>query len=151
MMISRFIAAACVFSARSLAPPTVTASMARLPTFHFQVPGALGTYPMSINNSMTVTGYYYVSPTETRGFLRDADGTITTFDVDVAGVVWTEPESINARGNITGFYELAATPPQPPYDFTGINRKAFSGTPTGASSNSPPPKSSYAPDGRIPS
>jgi len=47
----------------------------------FSVPGALGTYPMSINASMTVTGYYYVSPTVARGFLRDADGTITTFNV----------------------------------------------------------------------
>jgi hypothetical protein len=76
----------------------------------FSVPGALGTYPMSINASMTVTGYYYVTPTATRGFLRDADGTITTFDV--AGGVWTEPEGINAAGNITGFYELVAGVPQ---------------------------------------
>jgi hypothetical protein len=29
----------------------------------FLLPGALGTYPMSINASMTVTGYYYVTPT----------------------------------------------------------------------------------------
>ena len=111
----------------------------------FQVPGALGTYPMSINNSMTVTGYYYVTPTQTRGFVRDADGTITTFDVDVAGVVWIEPESINARGDITGFYELAATPPQPPYDFRGNQPQGFSGTPMGASSNSTLPKSLVPP------
>jgi hypothetical protein len=65
---------------------------------------------MSINASMAVTGYYYVSPSVTRGFLRDADGTITTFDV--AGGVWTEPESINAGGNITGFYELVRGVPQ---------------------------------------
>jgi hypothetical protein len=84
-------------------------------------PGALGTYPMSINASMEVTGYYNVSPTAARGFLREADGTFTTFDV--AGAVWTEPEGINTAGNITGFYELVA----------GI-REAFSGMPTGASS-----------------
>ena len=76
----------------------------------FQVPGALGTYPMSINDSMAVTGYYYVSSTVTRGFLRDADGAITTFDV--SGGVWTEPESINAAGDITGFYEAVAGVPQ---------------------------------------
>jgi hypothetical protein len=69
----------------------------------FSVPGALGTYPMSINASMTVTGYYFVTPNVARGFLRDADGTITTFNV--AGGVWTEPEGINAAGNITGFYQ----------------------------------------------
>lgn len=76
----------------------------------FSVPGSLGTYPMSINSSMTVTGYYYVSPTVSHGFLREADGTITTFDV--VGAVWTEPEGINAAGNITGFYELTAGIPQ---------------------------------------
>jgi hypothetical protein len=47
----------------------------------FQVPGALGTYPMAINNSMTVTGYYYVSATVTVGFLRDPTGAITTFSI----------------------------------------------------------------------
>ena len=29
----------------------------------FSVPGALGTYPMGINASMDVTGYYDASPT----------------------------------------------------------------------------------------
>jgi hypothetical protein len=76
----------------------------------FSVPGALGTYPMGINASMTVTGYYNVSATGARGFLREADGTFTTFDV--AGGIWTEPEDINAAGNITGFYELVAGTPR---------------------------------------
>jgi hypothetical protein len=66
----------------------------------FQVAGALGTYPMSINNSMAITGYYFVSSTATRGFLRDADGAMVTFSVEDG--VWTEPESINAAGDITG-------------------------------------------------
>jgi uncharacterized membrane protein len=76
----------------------------------FEVPGALGTYPMSINNSMAVTGYYYASSTITRGFLREADGTIATFDV--LGGLWTEPESINATGDIAGFYEVVSGVPQ---------------------------------------
>jgi hypothetical protein len=76
----------------------------------FSVPGGLGTYPMSINASMTVTGYYNVSATVARGFLREADGTITTFNVP--GAIWTEPEGINASGNITGFYELVAGTPR---------------------------------------
>jgi hypothetical protein len=75
----------------------------------FEVPGALGTYPMSVNNSMAVTGYYYASATVARGFVREADGAITTFDV--SGGVWTEPESINAAGDITGFYELVSGVP----------------------------------------
>jgi hypothetical protein len=76
----------------------------------FSVPGAVGTYTMAINASLEVTGYYNVSPTVARGFLREADGTITTFDV--AGAVWTEPESINAAGDTTGFYQLPAGVPQ---------------------------------------
>lgn len=43
---------------------------------------------MSIDDSTAVTGYFYVSSTVTRGFLREADGTITTFDV--LGGLWTE-------------------------------------------------------------
>jgi hypothetical protein len=70
----------------------------------FSVPGALGTYPMSINASITVVGYYYVTPTATRGFLRGADGTITTFNIPKA--VLTIPESINSVGDVTGFYTL---------------------------------------------
>jgi hypothetical protein len=33
---------------------------------------------MSINASMAVIGYYHVSSTETRGFVRNQDGDITT-------------------------------------------------------------------------
>jgi hypothetical protein len=76
----------------------------------FQVPGALGTYPMSINNSMTVTGYYTTSYTTAAGFFRDAEGAITTFSV--RGSLWTEPESINAAGDITGLYEMVSGVPQ---------------------------------------
>jgi hypothetical protein len=76
----------------------------------FDVPGALGTYPMSVNNSMAVTGYYYVSSAATAGFLREPDGAITTFSVPDS--VWTEPESINAVGDVTGFYEVVAGIPQ---------------------------------------
>src|SRR5580698_3241896 len=74
----------------------------------FSVPGSDGTYPMSINASMTVTGYYYVAdvtPAFVRGFVRDADGAITTFDMGGPfglgdGTVWTIPESINAAGDV---------------------------------------------------
>jgi hypothetical protein len=104
MMIPRFM----VFALCMLGPLTCVAHgddiNGEATYISFSVPGGLGTYPMSINNSMVVTGYYYASPTMTRGFLRDADGAITTFDV--LGGVWTEPEGINAAGDVTGFYEL---------------------------------------------
>ena len=89
----------CVLSSLiSAAQEPVISSEASYLTF--QVPGSLGTYPMGINNSMAVTGYYYVTPMVTRGFLRNPDGTITTFDVP--GGVSTEPVSINAAGDVTG-------------------------------------------------
>jgi hypothetical protein len=75
----------------------------------FQVPGSLGTYPMSVNDSRAVTGYYYVSATVTHGFVRHPDGHIGTFHVP--GAIWTEPEGINASGEITGFYEVVAGVP----------------------------------------
>jgi len=61
----------------------------------FSVPGALGTYPTAINASMEVTGYYNIAPEETRGFLREADGSISTFNV--AGATSTQPQGINAQ------------------------------------------------------
>ena len=75
----------------------------------FKVPAALDTYPMAVNSSMTVTGYYLVTNNEAHRFIRTADGTIDTFRV--AGAVWTQPESINAAGDITGFYESTTEAP----------------------------------------
>ena len=103
----------------------------------FSVPGSDGTYPMSINSSMTVTGYYYVAhitPTVVRGFVRDADGAITTFDV----------------GGLDRPYRKASMPPEispgssSPLRWVRratrgrveINRKAFSGMPTATRSSS---------------
>jgi hypothetical protein len=111
----------------------------------FSVPGALGTYPMSINASMTVTGYYYVAhvtPTYLRGFVRAADGAITTFDVGVPfgieeGTVWTVPESINAAGDITGFYQYPRWVRRATRGVKLHRWKAFSGMPTATRSTSP--------------
>jgi hypothetical protein len=75
-----------------------------------EVAGALGTFPMSVNNSMAVAGYYFATSTVAYGFVQDGGGVLTTFKV--AGSVWTEPESINAGGDITGFYETVAGAPQ---------------------------------------
>jgi hypothetical protein len=103
-MIPRFMAAVlCV-----LGPLTCVAYGGNIngeATFvSFSVPGTVGTYPMSINASMTVTGYYYVTPSVARGFLREADATIITFNIP--GAVLTIPEGINAHGDVTGFYTL---------------------------------------------
>src|ERR1700733_9247545 len=85
----------------------------------FQVPGSMGTYPMSVNNSMDVTGYYYASSTLVRGFVRQADGTFSTFEV--AGSTYTEPEGINDAGEITGYY-LAPNGNAPQLEIQGFLR-----------------------------
>jgi hypothetical protein len=72
----------------------------------FSVPGAQGTFPLGINASGTVTGYYSSSATQVRGFVRTADGTITR--IDVMGGALTVPESINSQGDIAGYYYLVA-------------------------------------------
>jgi len=107
MTISRLLAAAlCVISPFSCF--AYGANINGEATYvSFSVPGAIqGTFPMSINASMTVTGYFIASSIQTSGFLRDADGTITTFTIPGASL--TVPESINAAGDVTGFYQLPA-------------------------------------------
>ncbi len=76
----------------------------------FQVPGSRATYPLSINEAATVTGYYLNKSGVSSGFVRYEDGQIVTFDVP--GSVATIPLSINTAGNITGYYTLLTNIPQ---------------------------------------
>jgi hypothetical protein len=90
----------------------------RHPLVSFQVPGSRATYPMSINDAQTITGFYFSKSGATSGFVRDEDGHITTFDVP--GGVATIPVSINAAGDVTGYYEVPVTAdilPQAPQGF----------------------------------
>jgi hypothetical protein len=73
----------------------------------FEVPGSKATYPLSINEARTVTGYYIDKAGVTRGFVRHEDGHITTFSIP--GSVSTTPLGINTAGEITGYYGVAAT------------------------------------------
>jgi hypothetical protein len=100
----------------------------------FGVPDSVGTYPMGINSSMTVTGYYLMTNREANGFIRTADGTIATFSI--AGAVWTRPVSINTAGDITGSYGLTSGQPR------GFLRYADGRTITFY----PPPQSGDAPE-----
>lgn len=73
----------------------------------FSVPDSSATYPMSINDDLTITGYYVDSTGKTHGFVRCFDGRITVFDVP--GSVETKPVSINETGQITGYYIFPTT------------------------------------------
>ena len=73
-------------------------------SFSFRVPESTATYPLSINEAMTVTGYYVDKSGVTRGFVRYDDGHVIAFDVP--GSVLTMPTSINAAGDVTGYYEV---------------------------------------------
>jgi hypothetical protein len=74
----------------------------------FDVPGAIGTYPQSINNRGSITGYYYDSLGIRHGFLRTPDGSIISFDAPDAVTVYGEisfsggtiPVSINDQESI---------------------------------------------------
>jgi hypothetical protein len=62
----------------------------------FDVPGATATYPVSINNSGVVTGYYFeANPFQPRGFVRDRSGNVAVFE----GV----PAGINDAGVVVGY------------------------------------------------
>jgi hypothetical protein len=76
----------------------------------FQVPNSPATYPLSINEAATVTGYYINKSGGSSGFVRYEDGQIITFNVP--GSVATIPLSINTAGTITGYYDLPGNIPQ---------------------------------------
>jgi hypothetical protein len=76
----------------------------------FQVPKSTGTFPLSINDSLTITGYYTQTVGPQRGFVRYEGGAIDTFDVP--GSMLTEPVSINTAGDIVGYYEVTPGVPQ---------------------------------------
>jgi hypothetical protein len=106
MAISRYMAAAlCVLG--SLTGAAHGSDINGEASFiSFGVPDSVGTYPMGINSSMAVTGYYLMTNHEANGFIRTADGTIAKFGI--GGAVWTRPVSINTAGDITGSYGLAS-------------------------------------------
>src|SRR6266851_3892017 len=68
----------------------------------FDVPGAAGTIPLSINPAGQITGAYFDANFVDHGFLREKDGTIITFDVPDSFDMF--PQSINPAGQITGSY-----------------------------------------------
>jgi hypothetical protein len=80
------------------------------PLISFQVPDSRATYPLSINEAATVTGYSINNSGVSSGFVRYEDGQIITFDVP--GSVATIPLSINSAGDITGYYNLPGDTPQ---------------------------------------
>jgi hypothetical protein len=88
----------------------------------FEVPESSATYPMSINETRMITGYYISKSGVTSGFVRDEDGHITTFAAP--GSVLTEPLSINTAGDITGYYQAAGADPSTPGNPQGFVRSA---------------------------
>jgi hypothetical protein len=88
-------------------PAVSNSAAAQAPLYlSVEAPDSTATYPQSINDLMVVTGYYITKWGAIRGFVRDADGTITTFAV--RGAQSTQPVSINHAGDITGYYLLPA-------------------------------------------
>jgi uncharacterized membrane protein len=70
----------------------------------FTIPGAEDTTAMGMNNLGQVVGGYFKDAT--RGFLRDADGTLT-FPIDYPGATSTRFNGINDKGWMVGSYSDA--------------------------------------------
>jgi hypothetical protein len=105
---TRFILVVCLLASVLSLPQRLRAQSQ--PSFlSFQVPGSRATYPLSINEAETVTGYYISNSGVTGGFLRYQDGQIVTFNVP--GSIATIPVSINTAGYITGYYNLPSKTP----------------------------------------
>jgi hypothetical protein len=86
------LSSSAMVSAQDLDSPFVT----------FRVPRSTYTYPISINNSLTVMGVYADAKNTYHGFLRYAWGEIISFDP--RGSTFTSPSGLNDSGAITGFY-----------------------------------------------
>jgi hypothetical protein len=72
----------------------------------FSVANSHGTFPTSINNQLTVTGYSALAEFgSAEGFVRDIFGKVETFKV---GSYLTQPVAINGCGEIAGVYEDVA-------------------------------------------
>ncbi|HVN03868.1 MAG TPA: hypothetical protein VMT86_05580 [Bryobacteraceae bacterium] len=67
----------------------------------FDGPGATQTYPSSINNNGTITGFY-ANAGSAPGFLRRLDGTFITFTATGAENIY--PSSIDSTGMVAGNY-----------------------------------------------
>jgi hypothetical protein len=68
-----------------------------------QTNGYLGIFPLGINDSGQVTGYYADSQGKTHGFIKDGS-TITSFDVP--GAENTYADTINNKGEVVGNYTV---------------------------------------------
>jgi hypothetical protein len=102
----------CLSITVCLLTPMLFAAQDHKPAYvSFEVPDSVATYPLSINDKMTITGYYVSKSGLTHGFVRDEDGVITTFDVP--GSSSTSPVSINYAGEITGTYLTSSASPMP--------------------------------------
>ena len=69
----------------------------------FHIPNSIYTYPVGINSTGRITGYYSDASYFYHGFLRQPGGTITTFDALNSSA--TLPQAINAASQIAGQYQ----------------------------------------------
>ncbi len=107
-LLPRLVVVVCLL-ASWLSLPQQLRGESQPPLISFQVPDSRATFPLSINEAATVTGYYINNSGASSGFVRYEDGQIITFDVP--GSVATIPVSINTAGDITGYYNLPSKTP----------------------------------------
>ena len=98
------VLAAC--SILVLSTPLIRAQAPAATFLSFDAPGAgtaqnQGTFPLAINRSGLIVGYFTDSSNVQHGFMRDPDGTFTI--VDVPGSIVTRVTAVNSKGLVAGF------------------------------------------------
>lgn len=86
--------------------PSFNAPSASAGVTVIKVAHSLSTNPAAINAKGEITGQYFDShSSQSRGFIREPDGTIATFSIPGAGCGGTQPRAINKQGVITGIWD----------------------------------------------
>jgi hypothetical protein len=90
----------------------------------FDVPGAQGTFPASINPAGDITGSYSDANGLGHSFVRSSNGTVTTFDVP--GGTSSGGGAINPAGTVAGSYVYLNDPNSVPHLYLRTRNDAFS-------------------------
>jgi uncharacterized membrane protein len=89
-----------------LSAPLLRAQSGTFSSFDAPGAGGRGTFPIAINRSGLIVGYFTDSSNVEHGFIRDPNGTFTV--VDVPGQTGTQITAVNSRGLVTGYNDIGS-------------------------------------------
>ena len=89
-----------------LSTPLLRAQAGTFSSFDAPGAGGRGTFPLAIDRSGLIVGYFTDSGNVPHGFIRDPDGTFTI--IDVPGQTGTQITAVNSRGLVTGYNDIGS-------------------------------------------